>query len=84
MVTSRNGLLLHSVIPLGQTDQIKQLWYIRYGLPWYISYTPQLKPLMSPTQSDIYIYVCMYICIYIIINKNTLGKKKQGQVGSTS
>ena len=30
MVTSRNGLLIHSVIPLGQTDQIRQLWYIRY------------------------------------------------------
>ena len=28
MGTSRNGLLMHSVIPLGQTDQIRQLWYI--------------------------------------------------------
>ena len=30
MGTSRNGLLIHSVIPLRQTDQIRQLWYIRY------------------------------------------------------
>ena len=30
MGTSRNGLLIHSVIPLGQIDQIRQLWYIRY------------------------------------------------------
>ena len=30
MGTSRNGLLIRSVIPLGQTDQIRQLWYIRY------------------------------------------------------
>ena len=28
--TSLNGLLIHSVIPLGQTDQIRQLRYIRY------------------------------------------------------
>ena len=30
MGTSHIGLLIHSVIPLGQTDQIRQLWYIRY------------------------------------------------------
>ena len=30
MGISRNGLLMHSIIPLEQTDQIRQLWYIRY------------------------------------------------------
>ena len=30
MGTSRNGLLMHSIISLGQTYQIRQLWYIRY------------------------------------------------------
>ena len=30
MGTSCNRLLIHSIIPLGQTDQIGQLWYIRY------------------------------------------------------
>ena len=58
--TSRNGLVIYSIIPLGQTDQIRQLWYISdiyHGLPWCISYIPQLEPLMSPTQSDIYSYI---------------------------
>ena len=30
MGTSCNRLLVHFVIPLGQTDQMRQLWYIRY------------------------------------------------------
>ena len=29
---------------------------IYHGLPCYISYIPQLEPLMSPTQNDILIY----------------------------
>ena len=41
MGTSRNGLLIHSVIPLGQTDQIRQLWYIRY-IPWFPTWFPMV------------------------------------------
>ena len=26
----RKGLLMHSIIPFMHTDQIRQLWYIRY------------------------------------------------------
>ena len=72
MGTSCNGLLMHSVIPLGHTDRIRQLWYIRYiprlaMVRTYISYIPQLEPLMLPTQSDICIYIYIYIYIYVYI-----------------
>ena len=38
MGTSHNGLLMHSVFPLGQTDQIRQLWHIRYILRFAMVY----------------------------------------------
>ena len=46
MGISRNGLLIHSMIPLGQTDQIRQLWYIRY-IPWF----PMVYQLYTTAQA---------------------------------
>ena len=48
--TSRKELLIHFVIPLGLTDQIRQLWYVRYIPQFAVAYqlytVPQIESSM--------------------------------------
>ena len=65
MGTSRNGLLIHSVIPIGQTDQIRQLWYIRYTPQFtmvYQLYTTARAFKVVHVKVRIYIYIYLYNC----------------------
>ena len=60
MGTSRNGLLIHSVIPLGQKDQIRQLWYIRY-IPQFA----MVYQLCTTARAFDVVHAKWYIYIYV-------------------